>query len=128
MPQQDLYIGLGNLAYAVAKADGELHQEEEKIFKDLLQGQTYGDIALFAIRLKNKLNCLPEEAYQFAFRRFAANMQHFSRRQKEQFFHILNQVAQARQGICAAESAILKRIRIDLGRLSLFPRKSLPAG
>jgi uncharacterized tellurite resistance protein B-like protein len=128
MPQQDLFVGLGHLAYAVAKADGELHKEEEQVFKDLLQEQTHGDIALFAIRLKDKLNCLPEEAYQFAFRRFAANMNDFSRRQKEQFFHILNQLAQARQGICAAESVLLKRIRVDLGRLSLFPRKSLPAG
>jgi uncharacterized tellurite resistance protein B-like protein len=128
MPQQDLFIGLGSLAYAVAKADGELHLEEEQVFKNLLQEQTNGDIALFAIRLKDKMNCLPEEAYQFAFRRFAANMKDFSRRQKEQFFHILNQVAQARQGICAVESAMLKRIRVDLGRLSLFPRKSLPAG
>lgn len=127
MPQQDLFVGLGNLAYAVAKADGALHKEEEQVFKDLLEEQTYGDIALFAIRLKDKLNCLPEEAYQFAFRRFAANMKDFSRRQKEQFFHILNQVAQARQGVCAAESALLKRIRVDLGRLPLYSRKSLPA-
>jgi uncharacterized tellurite resistance protein B-like protein len=128
MPQQDLFVGLGSLAYAVAKADGELHIEEEQVFKDLLQEQTFGDIAVFAIGQKAKVNCLPEEAYQFAFRRFAANMKDFSRRQKEQFFHILNQVAQARQGICAVESAMLKRIRVDLGRLSLFSRISLPTG
>jgi uncharacterized tellurite resistance protein B-like protein len=127
MPQQDLFVGLGSLAYAVAKADGEIYKEEEQIFTALLRKQTHGDIALFALRLKAQWNCLPEEAYQFAFRRFSANIQDFSRRQKEYFFFILHQVAQARQGICADENAILKRIRVDLGRLSLFSRASWPA-
>jgi uncharacterized tellurite resistance protein B-like protein len=128
MPQQDLFIGLGNLAYAVAKADGKLQKEEEQVFSGLLLDQTHGDIALFALRLKNKLNWLPEEAYHFAFRRFAANIQDFSSWQKKQFFHILHQVAQASQGISKAERALLRRIQVDLGRLSSFSSGSLLPG
>jgi hypothetical protein len=81
----------------------------------------------FGLRLIAKLNCLPEEAYQFAFRRFSANLKDFSRRQKEQFCHILHQVARAHQGIGTPEMAILKRIRIDLGRLTLFSQEPWPA-
>jgi hypothetical protein len=55
MPQQDLFVGLGNLAYAVAKIHGNLHEEEVRVFTDLLQHQTNGDIALFILWLKAKL-------------------------------------------------------------------------
>lgn len=93
--------------------------------ESILQTQDHGGIALFAFKLMDRMNELPEEAYQFAFRRFSANMEEFSRRQKEQFIHILNQVAKATQGVCAAESRILQRIRVDMGRLSLFKGKSI---
>lgn len=127
MPQQDLFIGLGCLAYAVAMADGEVHQEEVQAFAHLLQQHTHGEMALFSLKLKAKLQCLPEEAYQFAFRRFSANITEFSRQQKEQFCYMLQQIAQAHAGISAAESAVLKRIRLDLGRLSLFSKGPQPA-
>jgi uncharacterized tellurite resistance protein B-like protein len=123
MAQQDLYVGLGNLAYAVAKADGELHKEEEQVLAAILRKQDHGDIAFLAFKIKARMNSSPEEAYQFAFRRFSANIKEFSRRQKEQFFHILDQVVKASQGICAEESMLLKRIRVDLGRLTLFSRE-----
>jgi uncharacterized tellurite resistance protein B-like protein len=122
MPQQDLYVGLGNLAYAVAKADGHIHQQEEEALQDILRNQSHGEIALFAFKLKDKINAKPEEAYQFALRRFASNTKEFSRRQKENFFHILLQVAKASQGMSAVEGGLLNRIRIDMGRLSMFPR------
>ena len=37
MPQQDLYIGLGSVAYALAKMDGRLQPEEAAALQQLLR-------------------------------------------------------------------------------------------
>jgi hypothetical protein len=72
MPLQDLYIGLGSLAYAVAKSDGYLSEKEKEHLETILQNEEHGPIALFAFQLKHSSNARLEEAYQFAFRRFVA--------------------------------------------------------
>jgi tellurite resistance protein len=117
MPQEDLYIGLGNLAYAVAKADGELSKEEEEALTEILEEQDHGDIALFAFKIKHHMNSLPEEAYRFALRRLRANEQEFSEDQKEQFIYVLDKVAHASKGVNSKEQRLLERLRKDLKSL-----------
>jgi uncharacterized tellurite resistance protein B-like protein len=122
MPVQDLYIGLGSLAYALAKSDGELSQTESDTLDSILQTDEYSQIALYSFRLKKAYNTPLEEAYQFAFRRFAANQADLTPELKERYLKILQQLAQACRGISPEEHALLKRIRKDLGKLS--PRKA----
>jgi uncharacterized tellurite resistance protein B-like protein len=121
MPVQDLYIGLGSLAYAMAKADGVLHDEEAMELETILQHEAYGPIACYAFQLKKTYNAPPEEAYQFAFRRFAANQADLKPELREHFLHILSRIAQRCKGISSKEQALLKRIRKDLTKL--LPRQ-----
>jgi len=117
MPQEDLYIGLGNLAYAVAKADGELHKEEEEALTEILEKQDHGDIALFAFKVKQHMNSQPEEAYHFALRRLSANEQEFTEDRQKQFIYVLDQVANASKGTDTKEQRLLERLREDLKNL-----------
>ncbi len=54
MPQQDLYIGLGSMAYALAKMDGRLQPEELTTLRQVLHDEPYGEIAISMINLNDK--------------------------------------------------------------------------
>src|SRR5687768_7620801 len=73
MPQQDLYIGLGSVAYALAKMDGRLQPEEAAALQQLLREETHGEIACNAFSFNDQYGVKAEDAYQFAFRRFTEN-------------------------------------------------------
>jgi uncharacterized tellurite resistance protein B-like protein len=118
MPLQDLYIGLGSLAYAVAKSDGYLSEKEKEHLETILQNEEHGPIALFAFQLKHSSNARLEEAYQFAFRRFVANQPELKPELREHFFSVLQEIARCCNGVSPEEHALLKRIRRDLGKLS----------
>jgi uncharacterized tellurite resistance protein B-like protein len=118
MPLQDLYIGLGSLAYAMAKADGVLSSKEASELEIILQDVEHGLIACYSFQLKQTYDASPEEAYQFAFRRFAANQRDLKPEIKENFLKILQQMAQCCKGVSSKEQALLKRIRKDLSKLS----------
>lgn len=118
MPQQDLYIGLGSLAYAVAKSDGYLSEKEKQKMETVLENEEHGPIALFTFQLKDSSQAGVEEAYQFAFRRFVANQPDLKPQLREHFFSVLQEIARCCHGISPEEHALLKRIRRDLGKLS----------
>ncbi len=117
MPIQDLYIGLGNLLYTLAKADGRLQPEERTTIEKLLHQDKNGEIALNAFQLRETFNSSLEEAYGFALRRFTENRKDFNAETRKKFVSILQQVALAASGISDKEKDILKRCRRDLGKI-----------
>jgi uncharacterized tellurite resistance protein B-like protein len=117
MPQQDLYIGLGSMAYALAKSDGRLQSEELEILKQLLIKETHGEIALYTLHLQDSHDTKAEEAYQFALRRFQENRRDLDESIKKKFIRILEEVANAYEGITRKESNLLRQCRKDLRKL-----------
>jgi hypothetical protein len=112
MPVQDVYIGLGNLIYALAKSEG-LQQAKDQL-EEIAQGEEYSLIALYSYWLKEIFNDHPEAAYQSAMRRFAANPADLTPERRTHFMQILNQLYYEGRGEGAEESAMLARIREDL--------------
>jgi uncharacterized tellurite resistance protein B-like protein len=117
MPQQDLYIGLGSMAYALAKTDGRLQIEEFEALKQLLTKETHGQIALYILDLQESHGIKADEAYQFALRRFQENRRDLDDSMKKKFMHILEQVANAYGGISRKENDLLRQCRKDLRRM-----------
>jgi len=117
MPQQDLYIGLGNVAYALAKMDGRLQAEEAAALQQLLREEPHGDIAFNAFNLNDKYGVKAEEAYQFAFRRFTENRRELDAGLKKKFIDILQRVADSSDGTSRKEHELLRRCRKEINRL-----------
>jgi uncharacterized tellurite resistance protein B-like protein len=117
MAQQDLYIGLGSMAYALAKSDGCLQAEERNALQGVMHGEPYGEIALYVLDLKNQYKATVEEAYQFAFRRFSQNRRELDQETKTRFHRILKHVAAAHNGTSGKEKDLLRRFQRDLNRL-----------
>ncbi|GAB2561313.1 tellurite resistance TerB family protein [Spirosoma aerophilum] len=113
----DLYLGLGNLVYALAKVDGRIQSEETQLARQLLGEQPHGDLALHAFFLLEDCNVPVEDAYAFAMRRFVNNKKVLTAPTKKQFVDILVRIADAYEETSRKEQEFIKRFRRDIRRL-----------
>ncbi|WP_083733003.1 TerB family tellurite resistance protein [Spirosoma montaniterrae] len=115
--QSSLYLGFGNLVYALAKADGRVQNEEADAVRQLLAQQPFGDLAQYAFTLLEERNVSIEEAYAFGMRRLTDNRKALNDTLKKQFIDILLHVAGAHDDTSRKEQEMIKRFRRDLRRL-----------
>lgn len=113
----DLYMGLGSVAYALAKVDGRIQLAEMQTVKEQLASVPHGELALYAFFLRENCDETVEEAYAFAMRRFANNRKALTETVKKQFINILMQIAEAHDETSRKEQELIKRFRRDLRRL-----------
>jgi len=113
----DLYLGLGNLVYALAKLDGRVEVEEGNVARRLLKQQPFGRLALHAFFLLENCEASGDEAYAFAIRRFSSNRPALTEPVKQQFVAMLTQIAGAHNPISRKEAEFITRFRHDLDRL-----------
>ncbi|RYC68607.1 tellurite resistance TerB family protein [Spirosoma sordidisoli] len=113
----DLYLGLGNVVYALAKVDGGIDPEETRLARQLLGEQPYGELALHTFFLLENCAVPVEEAYDFALRRFTTHRKFLTVPMKKRFVNILLQIAEAHNNTSARELELIQRFRHDLGRL-----------
>lgn len=113
----DLYLGLGSVAYALAKVDGRIQLAEMQTVKELLAGVPHGDLALYAFFLRENCDESVEEAYAFGMRRFTHNRKALTPLTKKQFVNILIRIAEAHDDTSRKEQDLIKRFRRDLRRL-----------
>jgi len=117
MISQELYLGLGSAAYALAKADGRLQSAETETLRLILLHEPQADVTLQAFDVQEQYNVSVEEAYQYAFRRFESSRQHLDEETKKQFIRVMERIAQAYDGVSRKENELLRRFRRDLNRL-----------
>ncbi len=113
----DLYMGLGSVAYALAKVDGRIQLAEMQTVKELLAAMPHGELALYAFLLRENCDETVEEAYAFGMRRFAYNRKLLTEPTKKQFVGVLLRIAQAHDDTSRKEEELIKRFRRDLRRL-----------
>lgn len=114
---EDLYRGLGCTLYALAKTDGRLQSEETETLRLALMGEPNGLVVLEAFDVQDQYQVSLEDAYAYAFRRFSANRQVLNDDIKKRFIQIMEQMAEAYDGVSRKESEILRRFRRDINRL-----------
>ncbi|GAB2535049.1 TerB family tellurite resistance protein [Spirosoma aerophilum] len=112
-----LYMGLGSIAYALAKVDGRIQLAEMQLVKEMLANVPHGDLAMYAFLLRENVDQTVEEAYDFGLRCFTNNRKALTEVHKKQFVHILIRIAQAHDDTSRKEQDLIKRFRRDLRRL-----------
>ncbi|MEZ0483988.1 TerB family tellurite resistance protein [Fibrella aquatica] len=113
----DLYLGLGSMIYAMAKADGRMQLEEMQTAKEILANEPHGSLALYALMLREDYEETVEEAYAFAMRRFVNQRAQLTEPTKKHFVGILQRIASAHDDVSQKEHALIQRFRRDLRRL-----------
>lgn len=113
MSVADLYLGLGSLVYALARADGLLQPREISLIRELLRREPHGDVALCAFTARDYHHDTVEEAYQFALRCFRSHPDGLTPDRLNRFAEILEAVARIDGHLCEAENAVLSQFRAD---------------
>ncbi len=123
MSQQNIHIAMGSLGYAIAKADGDIQENEKNIITELAQKEfELGDDDIEWIRtmfLKlEKDHISLEDAYNYAIDTLEANRYEFDFDDgvKRKCLRFIERVAESFGGITYKESSIIDKLKIDLDR------------
>lgn len=121
-PLEDLYYALGQLAYAVARADGNIQNEEKMALQAVLvqEAREYGiEFANSSIifELLQRDDTGVEKSYEWAMNEIRRNRQYFIPALQEKFIKILERVARAYPPVVEEEKRILERFKRDIRNL-----------
>lgn len=115
---ENLHYAIGELAYAVANADGKVQKEERKKFHDIVEAELrckdYGfnisDI-IFQILDKDKQDT--ETSYKWAMDQIKLNSHYLSPELKKTFMRVMEKVAKAFPPVTKSEQNLLEKFRKD---------------
>lgn len=123
MALQNIHIAMGSLAYAIAKADGVIQEEEKQTIKKLAQNEfelSDADNEWIA-SMFNKLekgNISLDEAYNYAIDTLNANRYDFDFTDsvKSKCISFMEKVSESFDGISGEERQIIDRFKQDMSK------------
>lgn len=125
-PLENIYYAIGELAYAVARADGEVQPEERRRFQDLITefstSSGMNDVSRIIFRvLDNKNMYESDTTYEWAMDTIRANSHYLSPELKQKALSLLEKVAQAYPPVTSEEHKLLVRFKKDIEPLKGDP-------
>jgi uncharacterized tellurite resistance protein B-like protein len=121
MSRQNIHSAMGSLAYAIAKADGQIQEQEKEIIRKLAQKEfelSDNDNEwienMFEKLEEDKISL--EDAYNYALDVLEANRFDFDFDQvmKQKCVRFMERIAEEFGGISADEQLIIKRFKQDI--------------
>ncbi len=106
-----LYSAFGEVIYAIAMADGKVHEEEVTALKNLLANHDWARGVSWSFDYENKQNRKLDEIMTYATRVFKENgpCEEYSF-----FIDVVEKIAEAHDGIVPEEQKLIDRLKQDL--------------
>jgi uncharacterized tellurite resistance protein B-like protein len=125
-PKENLYYAIGELAYAVAKADGAVQKEEKEKFQQLVtkameKGKHGFEISGIIFTIMDRDNASLPDSYHWAIKEIRRNSQHLSPEMKKCFIDTMAAVAMAYPPVTIEESDLMKKFVQDIEPLKGDP-------
>lgn len=119
-PLQSLHNAIGELAYAIARADGTVQKEERQKFHAIVSAELrckdydfdISDI-IFQILEKDKV-IDSATAYEWAMKEIKLNSHYLSPELKQTFINVIEKVAKAFPPVTEEEKSVLAKFRNDI--------------
>ncbi|HEV7231649.1 MAG TPA: hypothetical protein VGO45_09995 [Bacteroidia bacterium] len=118
-PLQNLHYALGEMAYCIAKADGQVQEQERKKFHDIVAAEMRcGDMdfdlsdIIFSVMDKEGLDA--ETSYNWAMKENRLNSYYLSPELKETFIKVMEKMAKAWPPVTISEKSMLDRFKKDI--------------
>lgn len=116
-PVEGLYYALGEVAYAVAHADGKVQLEEKEEFQEIIengvQEKDYGfEVSEIIFKMLEKAKASTEEAYNSALNMIRLNSHYLSPKLKDKFIRVVERIASVYPAANKEEN-ILERFKKD---------------
>lgn len=124
---ESLHYAIGQLAYAIARADGAIQEEERKIFHEIVTAElsnkdydfNVSDI-IFQILEKDKYTDI-QTSYDVAMKEIRLNSHYLSPKLKETFIRVLEMIAESFPPVTSGELDILNKFKKDIAPLKGDP-------
>lgn len=118
-PLQNLHYAIGELAYAMACADGIVQKEERKEFHDIvaaeLRCKDYDfDFSDIIFQIMEKDGQSTEVAYSMALKNIKENSHYLSPELKQTFIRVIEKIARAYPPVTPEEKSFLERFKKDI--------------
>ena len=118
-PTENLHYAIGELAYAIAAADGAIQKEEREKFHAIVEAElrckdydfNVSDI-IFQILEKEKTST--EYAYDWAMKQIRLNSHYLSPALKEKFIVVMEKVAKAFKPVTIDEMLLIEKFKEDI--------------
>ena len=125
-PTENLHYAIGQLAYAVACADGKVQKEERKKFHDIVEAELrckdYDfDVSDIIFQIMDKDHTSTSEAYDWAIKQVRLNSHYLSPKLKETFIKVMEKVAKAYAPVTIDETNLIDKFRLDISPLKGDP-------
>lgn len=116
---ENLHYAIGQLAYAIACADGDVQkQEREKFHSIVLAELRCGDnsfnVSDIIFRIMDKDRIPTREAYDWAMKQIKTNSHYLSPELKATFINVMEKVAKAYQPVTLDEMLLIEKFRKDI--------------
>lgn len=123
---QGLYYAFGQLAYAVAAADGKIDATERNMLHDQLVklANSHGvefDYSEIIFRLLEHDHIDVKTAYEWAMKEMKLNEYYLTEKRKEDFISILTKIAEANPPVTINEQMLIDRFTEDISKLKGDP-------
>jgi len=125
-PTENLYYALGEIAYAVAMADGRIQNDEIKKLHGILESELQVPADSFSVadiifHIMDKDHVDAETAYTNAMNQIRLNSQYLSPELKLSFLHVAEKVAQSFPPRLRSEKNMIARFRKDISAVTGDP-------
>lgn len=116
---ENLHYAIGQLAYAIACADGDVQkQEREKFHSIVLAELRCGDnsfnVSDIIFRIMDKDRIPTREAYDWAMKQIKTNSHYLSPELKATFINVMEKVAKAYKPVTLDEILLIEKFRKDI--------------
>lgn len=125
-PTENLHYAIGELAYAIARADGEVQKEERKKFQDIVAAEMrckdYGfDVSDIIFKIMDRDKTSAKEAYDSAMKQVRTNSHYLSPELKETFVKVIEKVAKSYAPVTIDEMQLIEKFKKDIEPLNGDP-------
>src|ERR1017187_5410886 len=125
-PLESLHYAIGELAYAVARADGKVQKEERKKFHNIVEAELrckdYAfDISDIVFQIMDKDKIDSETTYKWAMDEIRLNSHYLSPKLKETFITVMEKVAKAFPPVTVNEQTFIDRFKKDIAVINGDP-------
>jgi uncharacterized tellurite resistance protein B-like protein len=125
-PLQNLHSAIGELAYAIARADGQIQRQEAAKFLNIvveeLDNKHYDfDMAQIIFNIMRKEKIDTQTSYDWAMKEIRLNSHYLSPEMKKTFVMVMEKVAMACPPVTIDEMSLLERFKKDIKPLEGDP-------
>lgn len=122
-PTENLYYALGELSYAIAKADGRIQNDEVKKFHAILEAELQVpddslSVADIIFHIMDKDHVDAETAYRNAMNQMRLYSHYFTPEMKLAFLHVAEKVGIAFPPTLRSERNMIARFRKEMGDIT----------